>query len=165
MTDIYVSGDSPPAVKRLHRDCGFFAGLWGGSYVSDADFNLSQHRHDLLWLVPLEWHDRFSSQVDSLSFHLVQKWPVTSAFPLAQPANKGTVKSALRERLRQISIDKPRKGAGLSRHTILRARRGERVHPRTLQKIISTLTRCRLPICSQRCRNIGMLRKNKLMNS
>jgi len=34
MTDIYVSGDSPPAVKRLHRDGGFFAGLWSGSSLA-----------------------------------------------------------------------------------------------------------------------------------
>jgi hypothetical protein len=50
-----------------------FTGLWGGFSVRDADFNLPQHRHDLLWLVPLDWHDPLFLQVDSLSFHLVQK--------------------------------------------------------------------------------------------
>jgi hypothetical protein len=54
------------------------AGLWGGFSVRDADFNLPQHRHDLLWFVPLHGHDPLFLQVDSLSFHLVQKWPVTS---------------------------------------------------------------------------------------
>src|SRR5450755_4306025 len=38
----------------------------------------AQHRHDLLWLVPLDWHDPLFLQVDSLSFHLVQILPVTS---------------------------------------------------------------------------------------
>jgi hypothetical protein len=33
----------------------------------------------LLWLVPLDRHDQLFLQVDSLSFHLVQKSPVTSA--------------------------------------------------------------------------------------
>jgi hypothetical protein len=32
----------------------------------------------LLWLVPLDGHDLLFLQVDSLSFHLVQKSPVTS---------------------------------------------------------------------------------------
>ncbi|MGC2229441.1 MAG: hypothetical protein WA254_07510, partial [Candidatus Sulfotelmatobacter sp.] len=41
-------------------------------------FNLPQHRHDLLWLVPLDGHDPLFLQVDSLSFHLVQISPVTS---------------------------------------------------------------------------------------
>jgi hypothetical protein len=52
--------------------------LWGGFSVRDADFNLPQHRHDLLWFVPLDWHDQLFLQVDSLSFHLVQISPVTS---------------------------------------------------------------------------------------
>jgi hypothetical protein len=43
----------PTAVKRLHRDRGFFAGLWSGFSVRDEDFDLPQHRYDLLWLVPL----------------------------------------------------------------------------------------------------------------
>jgi hypothetical protein len=68
----------PPAVEHLHCDLGFLAGLWGGFSVRDAYFDLPQHRHDLLWLVPLDWHDLLFLQVDSLSFHLVQKFPVTS---------------------------------------------------------------------------------------
>jgi hypothetical protein len=59
-------------------DLGFLAGLWGGLSVRDADFDLPQHRYDLLWLVPLDWHDQLFLQVDSLSFHLVQILPVTS---------------------------------------------------------------------------------------
>src|ERR1700686_3877147 len=68
----------PPAVERLDGDLGFLAGLWGGLSVRDAYFNLPQHRYDLLWLVPLDWHDQLFLQVDSLSFHLVQILPVTS---------------------------------------------------------------------------------------
>jgi hypothetical protein len=67
-----------PAVKRLHCDGGFFAGLWGGFSIRDADFNLPQHRYDLLWFVPLDGHDPLFLQLDSLSFHLVQISPVTS---------------------------------------------------------------------------------------
>src|ERR1700675_3434211 len=68
----------PPAVERLDGDLGFLADLWGGLSVRDAYFNLPQHRYDLLWLVPLDWHDQLFLQVDSLSFHLVQILPVTS---------------------------------------------------------------------------------------
>src|SRR5208282_6001777 len=49
-------------VERLHRDLGFLARLWGGFSVRDAYFNLPQHRHNLLGLVPLHRHDRFSSK-------------------------------------------------------------------------------------------------------
>src|SRR5208337_4813256 len=34
----------------------------GGLSIRDADFNLPQHRHDLLGLIPLHRHDRFSSK-------------------------------------------------------------------------------------------------------
>ena len=60
----------PPAEVRLRCDGGFVAGLWGGFSARDAYFNLPQHRHDLLWLVPLDWHDPLFLQVDSLSFHV-----------------------------------------------------------------------------------------------
>jgi hypothetical protein len=39
----------------------------------------------------------------------------------------------LRPRLQQISLSRLERLTGLSRHSILRARRGERVHPRTIQ--------------------------------
>ena len=50
--------------------------LLGGLSIRITYFNLPQHRHDLLWLVPLDWHDQLFLQVDSLLFHLVQKSPV-----------------------------------------------------------------------------------------
>ncbi len=49
--------------------------------------------------------------------------------------NTGTAKRAVRQRLQQISLDALEKETGLSRRTILRARRGERVHPRSLQRL------------------------------
>jgi len=52
--------------------------LWGGFSVRDAYFDLPQHRHDLLWFVPLDRHGQLFLQVDSLSFHLVQISTVTS---------------------------------------------------------------------------------------
>ncbi len=67
----------PAAVERLDTDRGFFTGLWDRFFVRDAHFNLPQHRHDLLWFVPLG-HDPLFLQVGSLSFHLVQISPVTS---------------------------------------------------------------------------------------
>jgi hypothetical protein len=66
----------PPAVERLDGDLGFFAGLGSGFSDCDADFNLSQHRHELLWLLPLDW--QLFLQVDFLSFHLVRILPVRS---------------------------------------------------------------------------------------
>jgi hypothetical protein len=49
--------------------------------------------------------------------------------------NTGTAKRALRQRLQQISLDTLEKQTGLSRHTILRARRGKRVHSRSLRNL------------------------------
>ena len=50
-------------------------------------FDLPQKRYDLLRLVPLDRHDRSSSQVNSLSLHLVQKSPVRSLLTLHRPSN------------------------------------------------------------------------------
>jgi hypothetical protein len=47
----------------------------------------------------------------------------------------GTVTQLVQERLRKISLSAIQKETGLSRNTILRARRGERVHPRSLQRL------------------------------
>jgi hypothetical protein len=46
--------------------------------------------------------------------------------------NSGTASELLRERLQKMSLNALQKVTGLSRNTILRARRGERVHPRSL---------------------------------
>ncbi len=43
---------------------------------TEARIVSSLSHHDLLWLVPLHWRDQLFLQVDSLSFHLVQKSPV-----------------------------------------------------------------------------------------
>lgn len=47
----------------------------------------------------------------------------------------GTATQFLRERLQKISLNMLQKETGLSRNTILRARRGQRIHPRSLQRI------------------------------
>jgi hypothetical protein len=49
--------------------------------------------------------------------------------------NTGTAQQSLRQRLQQISLDVLQKETSLSRHTILRARRGERVHLRSLKRL------------------------------
>ena len=47
--------------------------------------------------------------------------------------NPGTVNESLRERLQNMSLHALQRETGLSRHTILRARQGKRVHPGSLQ--------------------------------
>jgi hypothetical protein len=82
--------------------------------------------------------------VTASEFHLIGKetergWEQAEDISTLLPSlvryghNKGTPKQALRDRLQKISLDTLVKDTGLSRHTILRARRGERVHPRSLQ--------------------------------
>jgi len=46
--------------------------------------------------------------------------------------NASTANQLLRERLQKISLNTLQEETGLSRNTILRARRAERVHPRSL---------------------------------
>ena len=47
--------------------------------------------------------------------------------------NTGTANQSLREHLRKISLKALQQTTGLTKHTILRGRRGERVHPRTVR--------------------------------
>jgi hypothetical protein len=51
----------PPAVERLYRDFSFLACLRGELSVRNSYFNLTQYRHDLFCLVPLDWHVQPSS--------------------------------------------------------------------------------------------------------
>lgn len=89
--------------------------------------------------------------VTASEFHLIGKetergWEQADDISALMPSllryqqSKGTAKSALRERLQKISLDALGKRTGLSRHTLLRARRGERLHPRTLQELLSSIT-------------------------
>jgi hypothetical protein len=89
--------------------------------------------------------------VSASEFHLIGKetersWEqaddISTLLPslLRYQQNKGTAKSALRERLQQISIDKLEERTGLSRHTIVRARRGEQLRPETLRALVLALT-------------------------
>ncbi len=84
--------------------------------------------------------------VTASEFHLIGKetergWEQAEDISTLLPSlvryqqNKGAAKQALRERLQQISLDTLEKETGLSRHTILRARQGKRVHPRSLQRL------------------------------
>jgi hypothetical protein len=84
--------------------------------------------------------------VTASEFHLIGKetergWEQAEDISTLLPSlvryqqNAGTAKHALRERLQQISLNTLEKETGLSRHIILRARRGERVHPRSLQRL------------------------------
>ena len=50
---------SSPAVVGLPGDLGIPARLWGGLSVRDFQFNLPQHRYDLLRLLFLHRHTSF----------------------------------------------------------------------------------------------------------
>jgi hypothetical protein len=50
--------------------------------------------------------------------------------------NAGTANELLRERLLNMSLDDLERDTGLSRHTIVRARRGEHINPRSLQRLL-----------------------------
>lgn len=64
--------------------------------------------------------------------------------------NNGTANQLLRERLQKMSLNALQKETGLSRHTILRARRGEKVRPISLRL---------LQIAAGAVPNSGMLQK------
>jgi hypothetical protein len=49
--------------------------------------------------------------------------------------NAGTANESLRERLQRMSLNALQKETGLSRNTVFRARRGQHVHPRSLQRL------------------------------
>jgi hypothetical protein len=49
--------------------------------------------------------------------------------------NAGTAKQLLRDRLQKISLDTLEKETGLSRHIILRDRRGQKVRTKSLQRL------------------------------
>jgi hypothetical protein len=84
--------------------------------------------------------------VEACGFHLIGKetergWEQAEDIstllpsPVRYEQNTVTVKHKLRECLQEISLSTLEKETGLSRHTILRARRGERIHPKTLQRL------------------------------
>jgi hypothetical protein len=83
--------------------------------------------------------------VEASGFHLIGKetergWEqaedISTLLPslLRYEQNTGTAKR-VQQRLQQISLDTLEKETGVSRHTILRARRGDRIHPRSLQRL------------------------------
>ena len=84
--------------------------------------------------------------VTANEFHLIGKetergWEQAEDISTLLPSlkryqrNNGTVGQALQEHLQKKSLNTLQKETGLSRHTILRARRGERVYPTSLQRL------------------------------
>jgi hypothetical protein len=82
--------------------------------------------------------------VTASKFHLIGKetergWEQAEDISTLLPSlkryerNIGTATESLREGLREMSLHALQKETGLSRHTILRARRGKGVHPRSLK--------------------------------
>ncbi len=82
----------------------------------------------------------------NLEFHLMGKetergWEQAEDISTLLPSlkryeqNTGTANQLLRERLLDMSLDDLERDTGLSRHTIVRARRGERVYPRSMQRL------------------------------
>ena len=81
--------------------------------------------------------------VTASAFHLIGKetergWEqaedVSTLLPsLVRYQQSGVASEKLRQQLRQIPLNVLERETGLSRHTILRARQGKRVHPRSLQ--------------------------------
>jgi hypothetical protein len=86
--------------------------------------------------------------VEACGFHLIGKetergWEQAEDISTLLPSlvryerNAGVAKRALQQRLQQISLDTLEKETGLSRHTILRARRGQRIHSQSLEILMS----------------------------
>jgi hypothetical protein len=84
--------------------------------------------------------------VTATEFHLIGKetergWEQAEDISTLLPSlrryerNAGIVNEPLRERLQKISLCALQRETGLSRHTILRARRGERVQPESLRRL------------------------------
>jgi hypothetical protein len=82
--------------------------------------------------------------VTATEFHLIGKetergWEqaedISTLLPslLRYERNLGTVNDALQKRLQKMPINALQRETGLSRHTVLRARQGKRVHPRLVQ--------------------------------
>lgn len=82
--------------------------------------------------------------VTASAFHLIGKetergWEQSEDISTLLPSlihygrNVGRAQTRFQERLQKISLDQLQNATGLSRHTILRARRGERVHRRSLR--------------------------------
>jgi len=82
--------------------------------------------------------------VTASEFHLIGKetergWEQAEDISTLLPSLKryerdsGTMNESLRERLQKMSLHSLRRETGLSRHTILRAREGKGVHPRSLK--------------------------------
>src|SRR5437762_626142 len=120
--------------------------------VQDFEMVISQHhRHpEYKSLAPDGGPCRAESRgllkrypVTASAFHLIGKetergWEqaedVSTLLPsLVRYQQSGVASEKLRQHLHQIPLNVLERETGLSRHTILRARNGKRVHPRSLQ--------------------------------
>jgi hypothetical protein len=92
--------------------------------------------------------------VTATGFHLIGKetergWEQADDISTLLPSllryhNRGVIGEQMRQRLQQIPLAFLERETGLSRHTILRARRGQPVHPRSL-RLLTTAVR-KIPI-------------------
>ena len=83
--------------------------------------------------------------VTASGFHLIGKetergWDQSEDISTLLPSlmryqDSGVAGEQLRQRLLQIPLDVLERETGLSRHTVLRSRRGQRVHPRSLERL------------------------------
>src|SRR5262249_39839795 len=55
---------------------------------------------------------------------------------------RGMASAKLRQHLRQIPLNVLERETGFSRHTIVRARRGEQIHSKSLKTFRSAISRC-----------------------
>jgi hypothetical protein len=89
--------------------------------------------------------------ITASGFHLIGKetergWEQAEDISTLLPSlvryqqNSGIAGERLRQRLRQIPLAALERKTELSRHTILRARQGKRVHPRSLQLLNAAVT-------------------------
>jgi hypothetical protein len=87
--------------------------------------------------------------VTASEFHLIGKetergWEQPEDISTLMPSlvrygrNKDTAREVLKQRLTYVPLTVLHRETGLSRHTIVRARRGKRVHPRSLHLLEST---------------------------
>jgi hypothetical protein len=100
--------------------------------------------------------------VTASEFHLIGKqtergWEqaedISTLLPsLRRYERNGTVNQPLRQRLQEMSLNTLQRETGLSRHTVLRARQGSQMHPRSLKLLKAAVNTApiRKPIASSR---------------
>jgi len=114
--------------------------------------------------------------VTATEFHLIGKetergWEQAEDISTLLPSlkhyerNVGTVSESLRDGLQKMSLNVLQTKTGLSRHTILRARQGKQVHPRSLQLLRMTVGIPNSERTHNRCLLFEILRWNPTYSS